>query len=96
VPTEYGKRNPPAGVVAMLEDAKSRSVSMTRAAKMSPEELEGKIVTGILHDDPNAPEFQARTLLSRHGHKRRRLLERPAAASGACSARAAGRLRPSG
>jgi 2-oxoglutarate ferredoxin oxidoreductase subunit beta len=58
-PTEYGKRNPPAGAVAMLDDEKARSVSMSRAAKMSPEELKGKIVTGILHEDNEAPEFQA-------------------------------------
>ena len=56
-PTEYGKRNPPAGVVAMLDDAKARSVSVSGAAKMSPEELQGKIVTGILHKDDGAPEF---------------------------------------
>jgi 2-oxoglutarate ferredoxin oxidoreductase subunit beta len=58
-PTEYGKRNPPAGAVAMLDDARARSVSVTQAAGMSAEELEGKIVTGVLHHDPNAPEFQA-------------------------------------
>ncbi len=58
-PTEYGKRNPPAGVTAMLDDAKARSVSVTQAAKMSPEDLRGKIVTGILHEDKDAPEFQA-------------------------------------
>jgi 2-oxoglutarate ferredoxin oxidoreductase subunit beta len=58
-PTEYGKRNPPAGVVAMLDDAKARSVSMSQAAKLSPQELEGKIVTGVLHQDKDAPEFQA-------------------------------------
>ncbi len=43
----------------MLDDAKARSVSITQAAKMSAEELEDKIVTGILHDDPEAPEFQS-------------------------------------
>ena len=58
-PTEYGKRNPPAGAVAMLDDERARSVSVTQAAGMSPEELEGKIVTGVLHHDPAAPEFQA-------------------------------------
>jgi 2-oxoglutarate ferredoxin oxidoreductase subunit beta len=57
-PTEFGKRNPPAGVVAMLDDAKARSVSITQAAKMSPQELEGKIVTGVLYEDSEAPEFQ--------------------------------------
>jgi 2-oxoglutarate ferredoxin oxidoreductase subunit beta len=58
-PTEYGKRNPPTGAVAMLEDAKARSVTVTQAAKMPVEALAGKIVTGILHDDSEAPEFQA-------------------------------------
>ena len=58
-PTEYGKRNPPAGVIAMLDDAKGRSVSVTQAAKMSAEDLRDKIVTGILHEDKAAPEFQA-------------------------------------
>ncbi len=57
-PTEYGKRNPPAGAVAMLDDERARSVSVTQAAGMSAEELEGKIVTGVLHRDPDAPEFQ--------------------------------------
>ena len=57
-PTEYGKRNPPAGAIAMLDDAKARSVSVSGAAKMSPEELQGKIVTGILHNDEAAPEFR--------------------------------------
>jgi hypothetical protein len=56
-PTEYGKRNPPAGVTAMLDDAKARSVSVSGAAKLSPEELQGKIVTGVLHRDDGAPEF---------------------------------------
>lgn len=59
-PTEYGKRNPPARVTEMLDDAKARSVSVGAAAKMSREDLVGKIVTGILHEDKDAPEFQAR------------------------------------
>jgi 2-oxoglutarate/2-oxoacid ferredoxin oxidoreductase subunit beta len=58
-PTEYGKRNPPAGVVAMLEDAKARSVTVSQAARMPPEALEGRIVTGVLSEDKQAPEFQA-------------------------------------
>jgi 2-oxoglutarate/2-oxoacid ferredoxin oxidoreductase subunit beta len=57
-PTEYGKRNPPAKVVDMLDDERSRSVSKTRAAQLSPEELVDKIVTGVLHRDTGAPEFQ--------------------------------------
>jgi len=58
-PTEYGKRNPPRTPVAMLEDQKARSVPASRAAGMTPEELRGKIVTGVLHRDPDRPEFQS-------------------------------------
>jgi len=58
-PTEYGKRNPPGGALDMLDDTKARSVTVSAAAKLSAEELQGKIVTGLLHEDKNAPEFQA-------------------------------------
>jgi 2-oxoglutarate/2-oxoacid ferredoxin oxidoreductase subunit beta len=58
-PTEYGKRNPPSTAVAMLDEAKARSISVSQAAAMPPEELTGKIVTGVLHQDLGAPEFQA-------------------------------------
>jgi 2-oxoglutarate/2-oxoacid ferredoxin oxidoreductase subunit beta len=58
-PTEYGKRNPPAGVTAMLDETKARSVTVGQAAKMPPEQLAGKIVIGILHENKDAPEFQA-------------------------------------
>lgn len=57
-PTEYGKRNAPAKVLDMLDDEKARSVSKAKAAQLSPQELAGKIVTGVLHRDADAPEFQ--------------------------------------
>ena len=57
-PTEYGRRNRPADVVEMLEADKARSISATQAARLSPEELKGKIVTGVLHEDAQKPEFQ--------------------------------------
>jgi 2-oxoglutarate/2-oxoacid ferredoxin oxidoreductase subunit beta len=58
-PTEYGKRNPPKGAIAMLEDQRDRSVDVREAAAMAPEELAGKIVTGLIHHDREAREFQA-------------------------------------
>ncbi len=58
-PTEYGRRNPPAGAVEMLMRDKARAVSVAEASAMSPRELEGRIVTGILHHDVEKPEFQA-------------------------------------
>jgi 2-oxoglutarate ferredoxin oxidoreductase subunit beta len=58
-PTEYGKRNPPKGAVAMLEDLKVRSLSKKKAEGLSAEELEGRIVTGLLHRKEGRLEFQA-------------------------------------
>jgi len=57
-PTEFGRRNKSGNALAMLDDERARSVSKLKAAKMSPEELAGKLVTGILHEDRTAPEFQ--------------------------------------
>jgi 2-oxoglutarate/2-oxoacid ferredoxin oxidoreductase subunit beta len=57
-PTEYGKRNPPKGAVAMLEEQRDRSVGVREAAEMAADELRGKLVTGLLHEDREAPEFQ--------------------------------------
>jgi 2-oxoglutarate/2-oxoacid ferredoxin oxidoreductase subunit beta len=57
-PTEYGTRNVTGNAVAMLEDERSRSVSVAEAAHLSPAELQGKISTGILHHDTARPEFQ--------------------------------------
>ena len=57
-PTEYGRRNGTSNVVKMLEDERERSVSVADAAKLSPEELDDKIVTGVLHEDTKVLEFQ--------------------------------------
>ena len=47
-----------ASAVKMLDDERSRSLSKAKADKLPAEELVGKIVTGVLHDDPEAPEYQ--------------------------------------
>jgi 2-oxoglutarate ferredoxin oxidoreductase subunit beta len=57
-PMEYGKRNVPGGVLAMLDEEKARAVSVTDAAGLSPEELADKIITGVLHQQEGRPEFQ--------------------------------------
>jgi 2-oxoglutarate ferredoxin oxidoreductase subunit beta len=57
-PTEYGRRNKPASTVEMLEIERALSVPQSKAAQLSPEELDGKIVTGVLHEDTQKPEFQ--------------------------------------
>jgi 2-oxoglutarate ferredoxin oxidoreductase subunit beta len=57
-PTEYGRRNPPAGAVDMLEAERKASIAKAQADKLPPEELAGRIVTGVLYQDAVKPEFQ--------------------------------------
>lgn len=57
-PTEYGRRNPPGNVVDMLDEQRARSISKAKAEQMSPDELADKIITGVLHRNAKAPEFQ--------------------------------------
>jgi len=49
-PTAYGRKNRLKGVLAMMYDLKDRTVPVALASKMSEEELENKIVTGVLLD----------------------------------------------
>ena len=48
--TYYGRFNKEGDAVAMITDIKKQAVSVRAAAKMSKEELEGKFVTGVIHD----------------------------------------------
>jgi 2-oxoglutarate ferredoxin oxidoreductase subunit beta len=57
-PTEYGRRNPPASVLDMLDEQRAQSLSKSKAEQLPSEELIGKIVTGVLHRNAKAPEFQ--------------------------------------
>jgi 2-oxoglutarate ferredoxin oxidoreductase subunit beta len=47
---QHGRRNKLGGAVEMINGFKERSVTVENAAKMSPEELEGKITIGVLAD----------------------------------------------
>jgi 2-oxoglutarate ferredoxin oxidoreductase subunit beta len=47
---QYGRRNKLGGAVDMLTRFKEQSITVNRAAKMSPEELEGKTTIGVLAD----------------------------------------------
>ena len=57
-PTEYGRRNPPGGVLDMLDAERALSVGKAKADQLPAEELVGKIVTGVLYKDEDKPEFQ--------------------------------------
>ena len=57
-PTVFGRRNKMRDPVEMYEDIRERSVSVKKAATMTEEDLEDKIVTGIL-TDVEKPEYTA-------------------------------------
>ena len=55
-PSYYGRKNKKGDAVKMLQWQKENSVPVKLAEKMSPEELQGKIVTGIFRDE-RFPEY---------------------------------------
>ncbi len=55
-PTTYGRRNRFRSVVDMMKRLKDIAVPVAAAGKMSPEQLEGKVLTGVLHQE-DRPEY---------------------------------------
>ena len=58
-PTYYGRRNKLGSAVDMLNEQKANAVTVTAAAKLPPEKLEGKFIIGELHNSA-APEYTER------------------------------------
>jgi len=50
--TQYGRMNREGSAVKMILWQKEHAVPATVASKMTPEQLEGKFVVGVLHDKP--------------------------------------------
>jgi 2-oxoglutarate ferredoxin oxidoreductase subunit beta len=55
-PTAYGRRNKFKSVIEMMKDLKDSAVPVNAAEKMSPEQLEGKVLTGVLYKE-SKPEY---------------------------------------
>jgi 2-oxoglutarate ferredoxin oxidoreductase subunit beta len=55
-PTTYGRRNKFRSVIDMMKRLKEIAVPVAAAAKMTPEQLEGKVLTGVLHKEER-PEY---------------------------------------
>jgi len=55
-PTAYGRRNRMGSGLDMIQDLAENSVPVEKASKMTPEQLEGKIVTGVFVD-VDRPEY---------------------------------------
>ena len=56
-PTGFGRKNNQKTPADMLLWQKDHAVTTKAAEKMSEEELEGKFLTGILHQDTTKREF---------------------------------------
>lgn len=54
-PTQFGRKNKMGSPVAMFDYLKNNTVTVEAAKKLSPEEMEGKIVTG---EFKNSPEIE--------------------------------------
>ncbi len=65
-PTAYGRRNKLRTPVEMLKWQKDHAIPVAAAAKMTPEQMEGKFTTGVLWDIER-PEYteQYRKLVER-------------------------------
>ena len=57
-PTYYGRKNKKGGAVQMMQWQQDNCVDIKKAAKMTPEELEGKIITGVM-SQCKRPEYTA-------------------------------------
>ena len=55
-PTTYGRRNKFRSVVDMMKRQKETAVPVAAAAKMTAEQLEGKVLTGVLYKE-DKPEY---------------------------------------
>jgi 2-oxoglutarate ferredoxin oxidoreductase subunit beta len=55
--TQYGRRNKMSDPVVMIDWIANQVVAKTKAEKMSPEELQGKIITGEMHRNIERPEY---------------------------------------
>ena len=65
-PTYYGRKNKKGDAVDMMKWQKENSVTIEQAAKLSPEELKGKLVIGLLNH-VQYPEFSYKYIeLIRH------------------------------
>jgi 2-oxoglutarate ferredoxin oxidoreductase subunit beta len=57
--TTYGRINKLGGAVEMMRHFKNASITKQAAEKLSPEELEGRIVRGVFYHDSGRKEYSA-------------------------------------
>ena len=57
MPHTICRRNRLADAIDLIDNISKSTVNVKQAAKMSPEELKGKYVVGLLHQDQNRQEY---------------------------------------
>ncbi len=55
--TQFGRRNRLADPVELINHIAKQTIGVRQAAKKTPEELEGKILVGVLHQDDTKDEY---------------------------------------
>lgn len=55
--TQYGRRNRLADPIELINSISDNTINVKQAAKKSPEELEGKFVVGLIHQDEDSLEY---------------------------------------
>jgi len=55
--TQFGRRNKLSDPIELIEHISKNTVNVREAAKMTPEELAGKMVVGLLHKDETREEY---------------------------------------
>jgi len=55
--TQFGRRNRLADPIELIDHIASQTVNVKKAKKMSPEELKGKALVGLLHKDEDRLEY---------------------------------------
>jgi len=70
-PTTYGRRNKFRSVIDMMKRLKDIAVPVAAAGKMTAEQLEGKVLTGVLYkeDKPEYCEQYAKVIAKASGAK---------------------------
>ncbi len=55
--TQFGRRNRLADPIALIDSISKQTVNVKQAAKMTPEQLEGKMVVGLLYENTEREEY---------------------------------------
>ncbi len=73
-PTTYGRRNKFKSVIEMMNRLKEIAVPVKAAEKMTAEQLQGKVLTGVLYKEETKPEYTAEYAKGHRARQRRQVI----------------------